>query len=95
MKVKSIAEYAILLTCIKRLLVLKTNFLSFLEWPFYTGFAVSTFQLSQKLIRLVKQLTEAKSEGTFSRDKAHIVLISNKENVDNEVRLHFNSLQAV
>ena len=31
---------AILLTCIKLLLVLKINFLSFWEWPFYTGFNV-------------------------------------------------------
>ena len=30
---------AILLICVKRLLVLKTNFWSFLEWPFYTGLA--------------------------------------------------------
>ena len=29
-------QSAILLTCIKRLLVLKTIFLSFREWPFYT-----------------------------------------------------------
>ena len=72
MKVKSIAEYAILLTCIKRLLVLKTNFWSFFEWPFYTDFALSTFQLSQKLIRLVKQLIDTKSDDTFSFGKAHI-----------------------
>ena len=31
-----------LLTCIKRLLVLKTNMWSFCEWPFYTGFTVTT-----------------------------------------------------
>ena len=31
---------AILSTCIKRYLVLKTNFWSFLEWLFYTGFTV-------------------------------------------------------
>ena len=31
---------AIRLTCIKQLLVLKTNFQSFLESPFYTGFTV-------------------------------------------------------
>ena len=31
---------AILLTCIKWLLVLKTNFLSFWEWPFKTGLTV-------------------------------------------------------
>ena len=37
---------AILLSCIKRKLVLKTNFWSFLEWPFYTGFTV----LSHKLV---------------------------------------------
>ena len=47
MKIKSIAECskgehsAILLTCIKRLLVLKTNFQSFWEWPFYTGFTAN------------------------------------------------------
>ena len=29
-----------LLTCIKRQLLLKTNFRSFWEWPFYTGFPV-------------------------------------------------------
>ena len=46
MKVESIAECpplehpAILLTFIKRLLVLKTNFMSFWEWLFYTGFTV-------------------------------------------------------
>ena len=41
MKVKSIAEYtAILLTCIKRQLVLKTNFWYFSEWSFYTGLNV-------------------------------------------------------
>ena len=34
-------EYsAILLTCIKRQLILKTIFWSFSEWPFYTGFTV-------------------------------------------------------
>ena len=42
MKVESIAESAIILTCIKRLLVLKTNFCFFWEWLFYTGFTVST-----------------------------------------------------
>ena len=31
---------AILLTCIKRLLVIKTNFWYFSEQPFYTGFTV-------------------------------------------------------
>ena len=31
---------AILLTCIKRYLVLKTNFWYLLEWPFYTSFTV-------------------------------------------------------
>ena len=46
MKVESIAKcslehFAILLTCIKRELVLKTNLWSFLEWPFYTGFTVA------------------------------------------------------
>ena len=42
LKVESITECstAILLTCIKRYLVLKTHFWSFLEWPFYTGFTV-------------------------------------------------------
>ena len=35
---------AILLTCIKRLLVFKTNFRSFGEWPFYTGFTVDCKQ---------------------------------------------------
>ena len=34
---------AVLLTCIKQKLVLKTNFRSFWEWPFYTGFNVFTF----------------------------------------------------
>ena len=50
MTVISIAECsplehsAILLTCIKRYLVLKTYFRSFfLEWPFYTGFTVTLF----------------------------------------------------
>ena len=41
MKVESIAEYYVmLLTCIKRQLVLKTNLWSLSEWPFYTGFTV-------------------------------------------------------
>ena len=45
MKVYCIAEYslwhsAILLTCIKPKLVLKTDFRSFLEWLFYMGFTV-------------------------------------------------------
>ena len=46
MKVKSIAEFSpwsilqVLLTCIKRYLVLKTRFWSFWEWPFYTGFTI-------------------------------------------------------
>ena len=31
---------AILVTCIKQKLVLKTYFWSFSEWPFYTGFTV-------------------------------------------------------
>ena len=31
---------AILLTCIKRQMVSKTNFRSFWEWPFHTGFTV-------------------------------------------------------
>ena len=29
-----------LLTCIKRKMILKTNFWSFREWPFYTDFTV-------------------------------------------------------
>ena len=42
MKVECIAECAILLTCIKLYSVLKTNILSFWEWPFWTGFIVLT-----------------------------------------------------
>ena len=45
MEVKSSAEWehsAILLTCIKRLLVLKTYFWSSFEWPLKTGFTVYT-----------------------------------------------------
>ena len=55
MKVESIAECpqrahsVILLTCIKRLLVLKTNFLSF-ERPFYTGFTV---YLAENAVRFI------------------------------------------
>ena len=37
MKDKSIA-FCTILTCIKRYLVLNTNFLTFGEWPFYTEF---------------------------------------------------------
>ena len=32
---------AILLTCIKRKLDMKTKFRSYSEWPFYTGFTVA------------------------------------------------------
>ena len=56
---------AILLTCIKRQLVLKTNFLSFWEWPFYTGFTVLVqavywffFIILRKLYKHWKQSTD-------------------------------------
>ena len=42
---------AILLTCIKRLLVLKTNLWSFWEWLFYTGFTVWSIIYKWKLVR--------------------------------------------
>ena len=37
-------HFAIFLTCIKRQLVLKTNFRSFCEWPFLTGFHILVLQ---------------------------------------------------
>ena len=40
MKVERNADSAILLTCINRYSVLKTNFWSFFEWPHKTGFTV-------------------------------------------------------
>ena len=51
MKVESIAyleHYAILLTCIKRYLVLKTNFLSFLRMSLLHRFYVMEKQASEK-----------------------------------------------
>ena len=51
MKVESIAECtehsAILLTFIKQLKVLKTNFLSSFEWPLMTGLTVSRLASSK------------------------------------------------
>ena len=44
MQVKSIAEHsAILSTFIKLLFVIKILVLSIFEWPFYTGFIVSSY----------------------------------------------------
>ena len=45
---------AIRFTCIKRLLVLKTNLWSFGEWQFYIGFAVAriVFKLSYVLVHV-------------------------------------------
>ena len=40
MKFESITECSILLTCIKRYSVLKTNFCVLFEWPLKTGFTV-------------------------------------------------------
>ena len=49
MKVESITECSkgILSTFIKRLLVLRTNVLSFGEWPFYTGFTVYPLSMNE------------------------------------------------
>ena len=58
MKVESIAECsiehsAILLTCIKRLSVLKTKFWSFLEWPLKTSFTVFNLIFGRKMQLIV------------------------------------------
>ena len=60
MKVKVLEHSAILLTYIKRYLDqlslhvqgMKTNFRSFLEWPFYTGFTVCAISDKKVLMNM-------------------------------------------